>query len=101
MTDNVSYVVEDEVLSSSLWTRLRQLDNVDVHHGTAKFTLPSRTRSGHSDASATTDLSVGLDQDAGEFDRDDLVKLALSNGQNIETRLLVRSNFLFARSHVR
>ncbi|GAV02376.1 hypothetical protein RvY_12951-2 [Ramazzottius varieornatus] len=89
LAKNVSYVVEDEVLSASLWTRLGQLDSVDVYHGTAKYTIPSRSRSRDSSASGPADAASGLEEETNEPDPDDLVKLTLSTGEKIESRLLI------------
>ncbi|OQV20177.1 Ubiquinone biosynthesis monooxygenase COQ6, mitochondrial [Hypsibius exemplaris] len=84
LDEYVSYVVEDEVLASAVWTRLGELSSqVDVVHNLSAKTydLPSRRNDMHKKEAGSASRD-----DSG---REDRVKIVLSDGTQLETSLLI------------
>ncbi|XP_055337117.1 ubiquinone biosynthesis monooxygenase COQ6, mitochondrial-like, partial [Paramacrobiotus metropolitanus] len=85
--DDISYIVEEPVLSTALWTRLRQLDRVQVLHNVkaTSYDLPSRrSKLVHGESSHSTKDSQT--PDTGGYEA---ATVTLSDGSQVETSLLI------------
>lgn len=90
LDQEVSYIIEEPVLSTALWSRLRQLtDEVDIIHGTSAkaYSLPCRKgRSGVHDNKSVKPGAVSSVEGARGPEEVDVM---MSDGQKVSASLLV------------